>query len=220
MNKWGKKLISEKELPGNFIRFYTVGFILFLLPFTRELFISITALSLILVIGVVFYYQKEWNLKILLFFSFIIVASFLLEMAGTTTGKIFGTYRYERGLGPELNHTPLLIGLNWLFLTYASHDWANRLSGTSFIRIFIGTSFMISYDLLLEWVAPYMQMWRFDSPYPPLRNFIAWFIASFVFQSGFEIFQIYTDNRPARMLFVIQGGFFLMIGIYSSLFLS
>lgn len=219
MIKFGKTLISAKELPGNFVRFYTVGLVLFLLPFTRELFISITVLSLILVIGVTFYHQKEWNLKILLYFAFIIVGSFLLEMLGTTTGKIFGAYHYKRGLGPEVNHTPLIIGLNWLFLTYASHDIAYRFSNTSIIRILTGTGLMILYDLLLEWVAPSMQMWHFDTGYPPLRNFIAWFIAAFIFQSGFEILHIYTDNKPARMLFVIQGGFFLLIGIYSSLFI-
>jgi len=219
MNSHVTKLTSERELPMNFIRFYSVGLLLFIIPFTRELFISITALSLLLVIGIVLYYHREWNVKTVLLFLFIVCASFLLEMAGTATGEIFGVYFYERGLGFKINGTPLIIGLNWLFLVYASHDIANRISGNAFIRILLGASLMILYDILLEWVAPYMQMWHFDSGYPPLQNFIVWFITAFILHSGFEILRIRTDNKPARMLFIIQAGFFVCIGVFSSLFI-
>jgi len=220
MNSYVAKLTSERELPMNFIRFYVVGLVLFMLPFTRGLFVSITALSLLLVIGVILYNHREWNLKTILLFAFIVVSSFLLEMQGTATGKIFGAYYYDRGLGLKINNTPLIIGINWLFLVYASHDVANRISNYPSIRILIGSSLMILYDILLEWVAPFMQMWRFDSGYPPLQNFVAWFIAAFVFHSGFELLRIRTDNKPARMLFFIQAGFFVFIGTYGSLFLQ
>jgi len=220
MNRYVEKLVSEKELPINFIRFYSVGLILFIIPFTRELFISITALSLLLVIGVILYYHQAWNIKTILFFAFIMVASFILEMKGTATGDIFGIYHYDRGLGFKVYNTPLIIGLNWLFLVYASHDIANRISDYPPLRILIGALLMILYDLLLEWVAPYMQMWHFDSSYPPLQNFVTWFIAACIFHSGFEILHIHTDNKPARILFIIQAGFFVFIGVYSSLFIT
>lgn len=208
MNNSWTKLISEKEIPMNFVRFYTVGLLLFMLPFTRELFISMTALSLLLVIGVILYFHKEWNIKTVFYFAFIVVSSFLLEMQGTTTGEIFGAYNYQRGLGLQINHTPVIIGLNWLFLVYASHDIANRITSHALQRILTGTLLMIIYDLLLEWVAPFMRMWSFNSGYPPLRNFVAWFIASFIFHSGLELLNIHTHNKPARMLFIIQAGFF------------
>lgn len=220
MNSYVTKLTSERELPMNFIRFYSIGILLFILPFTRELFVSITALTLVLVIGIVLYYHRKWDLKTILFFAFIVIASFILEMEGTATGKIFGTYYYDRGLGFKINETPVIIGFNWLLLVYASHDIANRLSNYPSLRILIGASLMILYDVLLEWVAPFMQMWHFDSGYPPFQNFVAWFIAAFVFHSGFEILCIRSNNKPARMLFIIQAGFFLVIGIYSSLFIA
>lgn len=219
MNRVIAKLLSEKELPLNFVRFYTVGFVLFILPFTREWFISITAVSLLWVIGIIFYFHRGWNVKTILYFVFIMVVSFLLEMIGTETGKIFGAYHYDRGLGFKIQNTPVIIGLNWLFLVYASHDIASRITRLASLRILLGASFMVLYDVLLEWVAPPMQMWHFDSAYPPIQNFVGWFVASAVFHSGFELLRINTDNKPARMLFLIQGGFFLVIGIFSSLFI-
>lgn len=220
MNKYAAKLISEKEVPMNFVRFYSVGLVLFILPFTRDFFVSITALTLLLVIGVIFYFHRQWDVKTVLLFLFIIISSFILEMEGTSSGEIFGVYQYDRGLGFKINETPIIIGLNWLFLVYASHDIANRLSNHFLVRILIGALLMIGYDLLLEWVAPYMQMWHFSTTFPPLQNFVTWFIASLIYHSGFEILRIKTDNKPAMMLFIIQGGFFLLIGIFSHIFIG
>lgn len=202
-------------MPENFICFYAVGLVLFMLPFTRPLFITITPLTLLLVIGIILYFHKGWDLKTILFFAFIFISSFILEMKGTTTGKIFGEYYYARGLGLRINHTPLIIGLNWLFLVYASHDIAYRVSRWPLLRIFIGTILMVLYDLLLEWVAPYMEMWYFMSDHPPLQNYVTWFITAFIFHCGFELLRIRTNNRSARMLFFIQALFFILLGIYS-----
>ncbi len=35
---------------------------------------------------------------------------------------------------------------------------------------------MVGYDLILEYVAPVMNMWSWDTPYPGIRNFIMWFL--------------------------------------------
>jgi len=62
-------------------------------------------------------------------------------------------------------------------------------------------------------------MWHFADGYPPLRNFAVWFGASLVYHTGFELFGIRSDNPPARFLFAVQLIFFLLIGIYSTLFI-
>lgn len=219
IRKTTAKLLSAKEIGLTFLRFYAVGFLLFVLPFTRELFISLIAISLLLVIGVVLYKHREWNYKTVLYFLFIAVSSFFLEMLGTTTGKIFGTYFYDRGLGIQLNHTPLIIGLNWVFLVYASHDIAERYTAKPYLRVLMGAAFMVIYDVVMEWVAPVMQMWHFDTGYPPFANFLTWFITALVFHSGMELLHIHTRNFAARVLFLIQILFFLAIGLFSAIFI-
>jgi len=218
MNKW-QEFISEKRMPLNFVLFYTVGLVLFALPLTRVFFNAITAATLLLVIAIVFYFHKEWNIKILICFALIIVSSFLLEMVGVSTGKLFGTYIYDSSLGLKLYDTPLIIGFNWLFLVYASQDIAGRISQNSFLKILIGAGLMVLYDLVLELVAPVMHMWHFNTFYPPLANFVIWFIAAALFHTLFVCAKIKINNRPARMLFWVQMGFFALISLYRLIFL-
>lgn len=205
-------------MPLNFVRFYAIGFVLFAIPLTRGFFIYITAITLLLVIALIFCYHKKWDFKTIALFSFIIISSFILEMLGVATAEIFGVYKYDAGLGLKLVDTPVLIGLNWLFLVYATHSIASKISSKSVIRVLSGAFFMLAYDIIIEFVAPIMGMWHFNSAYPPLKNFIAWFFAGLVFQTGLVAFKINTDNKPARSLIFIQLGFFLLIALYSFIF--
>jgi uncharacterized membrane protein len=217
MNKW-QKILSPNEMPLNFVRFYAIGLVLFAIPFTRGLFINITAITLMLVIGVIFSYHQKWDFKTIALFIFIGISSFVLEMFGVSDGEIFGIYKYDDGLGQKLFETPLIIGLNWLFLVYATHSIATKISSNTLFRILSGAFIMLTYDLIIETVAPIMGMWHFSSPYPPLKNFITWFLAGLLFQAGMELFKINTDNKPARALIFIQLGFFLLIALYSFIF--
>lgn len=210
----------EPAMPGVFVRFYAVGLALFLLPFTRGLFVSLTAPSLLLAVAIVLLFHRGWNRRTILWFAFIVVSSFFLEMAGVRSGRIFGTYAYGPGLAPLVNGTPLIIGFNWLLLVYASHDLAARAGITSpLIRVLTASLLMLLYDAVLEWVAPFMQMWQFEAGYAPLRNFAVWFAAALIYHTGFEVLGIRSDNRAARVLFGLQIFFFLLIGIYSQFFI-
>lgn len=210
----------EKSMPMMFVRFYAVGLLLFFIPYTRGLFVSITSLSLLLVIAAVFVFHRTWNPRTIGWFAFIVVSSFFLEMAGVQTGKIFGSYSYDSGLAPLVNGTPLIIGFNWLFLVYASHDIVSRWGKLNpILRVIAGSLLMIGYDLVLEWVAPFMRMWQFDSGFAPLRNFLVWLGVAIFYHAGFELLGIRSDNLPARALFVLQLCFFGIIGLFSKMFI-
>ncbi len=213
----GKIRARERSMPQVFARFYTVGALLWLLSPTRGLFVAITSPSLLLTVAGAFLFHRGWNLRTVLWFAFIVVSAFCLEWAGVHDQRIFGRYAYGPGLAPLVDGTPLIIGLNWLWLVYASHDIAERLvRGTGF-RILTGSILMTGYDLALEWAAPAMRMWHFDGAYAPVRNFAVWFAAAVVYHSGAEVLAIRSDNRPARILFGIQVLFFLAIGLLAQI---
>lgn len=209
----------ESQMPLIFIRFYLVGLLLYMVPYTRELFVSVTSLSLFLTTAAVLVFHRDWGLRVILWFGFIVLSSFLLEMQGVASGELFGRYEYQRGLSPMINHTPVIIGLNWLFLVYASNNIVNRLNSKAWTRVILGSLLMVCYDLVLEWVAPCMTMWSFEGGYPPLENFLMWFAAAMVYHSGFEVLKIKSNNPPARSLFWLQILFFVIIGTYSSIFI-
>ena len=212
-----EKCISEKGTPYLFICLYLFGLLWFNLPFTRELFISSIPLTLLLVTAIVFYFHKEWNLKTIMVFTSIAASAFILELIGVSAGIPFGNYQYDRGLGWMLYNTPLVIGLNWLFLVYASQAIASKFSNNRLLIVLLGASLMLCYDLILECVAPAMEMWHFTRSYPPMENFISWWVVGMIFQSIFVVSKINVVNNPARILFFIQMGFFGLIAILERL---
>jgi len=208
------KLLIEKKVPIYFIVFYIVGLVLFAVPVTRELFISITSFTLLLVIGIVFFFHKLWNTKTIIVFSAIIVLSFLLEMVGVSSGIPFGIYHYDNGLGLKLLNTPIIIGLNWLFLVYATQAIVFKIFENNSSKILIGSLLMVMYDLLMEYVAPTMNMWHFTNTYPPISNFVTWFFAALFFHTLLVTNKINVENNTARSLFWIQMVFFIIIGVF------
>lgn len=210
---------DRRHISAAFMRFYAVGLLLFFMPWTRGLFIFLLPWSLLLAIGAAFYFHRRWDLKTVVWLLVIAVSSFLVEVRGVNEGYIFGRYAYENGLGWKICGTPVIIGLNWAFLTYASYTAVSMRIVRRWPRVPAAALLMLAYDAVLEWVAPYMQMWHFESGYPPTRNFLSWFVLAAVYTAGFAALKTDTGNRPAASLFFIQAAFFVLIGIYSTIFL-
>lgn len=202
---------------GIVVRFYAVGLLLFLVPWTRQLFIALIPCSLLLAAGFMLVFHRPWNRRTVLWFLFIVLSAFALEWTGVRTGRIFGSYRYGRGLAPLVEGTPLVIGINWLLVVYGAHAAAERLTQRASLRILYAVALMVAYDAAAEWAAPAMRMWSFAAGYPPLRNFVAWLIAGGCYLGGFEVLGIRTPNAPARFLFAAQWVFLLLIGAIGAL---
>ncbi|WP_273567384.1 carotenoid biosynthesis protein [Maribacter halichondriae] len=209
------KYIANEGLPITFIVFYCVGLVLYFLPLTHELFILVTPYTLVLVAVAIFSHHKEWSIKTIAVLASIFILSFITEIIGVATSKIFGMYTYGNGLGFKIADVPIVIGLNWVFLTYASNSIISKYT-TKNIPIVVGAaSLMVLYDILLEKVAPLMDMWQFSKNEPPVSNYVVWFLLALVFNGAIQQFKINTHNRPARWLFFIQLCFFIIIAIHN-----
>ena len=203
----------KEGLPITFIVFYSVGLVLYFTPFTHNLFILITPYTLVLVALAIFSRHKEWDLKTVLVLTSIFVLSILIEIIGVRTGTLFGTYAYGKGLGVKVANVPIVIGLNWVFLSYASNSIISKYT-TKIVPVSVGAAvLMLFYDILLEKVAPLMDMWQFAENDPPVRNYALWFLLALCFNWAIRQFKVNTNNIPARWLFFIQCGFFTIIVI-------
>lgn len=214
MNRISKYLINE-GLPIAFIVFYFFGLVLYFTPITNTMFMLSTPYTLVLVAVAIFLHHKEWNLKVVSVLVGIFILSFITEIIGVATGRLFGTYVYGQGLGAKIADVPVIIGLNWVFLTYASNSIVSKYTSKN-IPIIVGAALlMVLYDILLEKVAPLMDMWSFSKNDPPVSNYVVWFLLALVFNWAIQKFKIDTQNRPARWLFFIQLGFFVIIAIHN-----
>jgi len=202
------------------IGFYVVGLILFAIPFTRNMFSVITPISLAGVLAIILFEHKVWNFKTVFLFTFIVTSSFLVEFAGVYTGEIFGPYRYDNGLGIKLFDIPVIIGVNWLFLLYATYSMVSKKIKYILLRIPAASLLMIAYDIVIEFAAPVMDLWHFDTPYPPFQNFLAWFVLSLFFISGFEILKIKTYSKTAKVFYFVQIAFLGLIAIFGNIFIK
>lgn len=214
-----KFLMSKPYLKINLqilllILFYTVGVFGIIIPQTRQLILVFTPALLLITSILLFLNHTSWNLRNIIVFTLIYVSGFAIEWIGTNTGWPFGIYNYGQILGPTIGNTPILIGINWLVLTYCSNSITNLFKVNKIFKIIISSGFMVLFDLVMETVAISTGMWTWNAKTPPLENFISWFVISMIFQSIIEYLKIQTTNQIAKSIFIIQWLFFSILSIY------
>lgn len=191
-----------------FAVFYLVGIGGMLYSETFPLFKKLIPLAIILTIGALFSFHGKWNKRQIILFIFIYLLGFTVEAIGTNTGKIFGNYSYGSSLGLTLFKTPLIIGLNWLLLVYLTSAVVSNIKSFAPVKVIVASALMVTYDVILEPVAPALNMWNWKNNYAPIQNYIAWFFLAILFHSLLILFEIKIVNRLAFVLFLYQFVFF------------
>lgn len=207
-----KKLSKEKMTVLFLIHFYLVGVAGMAIPATSALFLKLTPYALILnMFLLALNHKPKFSTRHLMLFGFIYIASLAIEIAGVQSGIIFGSYSYGSGLGVKLFDTPLLIGLNWVFLIYSSSALVQQWKLKGFYRVIAASIIMVLYDLVLEQVAPKIDMWSWEGDRIPLQNYIAWFVISLIFHAVTELLKIRNKNKIAAPVLIIQFIFFVLL---------
>jgi len=205
-------LPDDKKLKGLVTIIYIVGIAGTSIHFTRELFINLTPAVLLLSFALLLWFHRPgFDKKTTLVFAIIFLASFLVEAAGVKTGLIFGTYSYGKGLGPKVLETPLMIGLNWVLLVYCTSAILEKIAAGSVVKITGAALLMVLYDMVMEQVAPKMNMWSFDGDTAPFRNYVSWFILALIFHTVLRLAGIRITNKLAPFIFICQFIFFIIL---------
>jgi len=206
--------LPAKEATKFLIIFYIVGIIGFLIPQTRHIFELLIPLSLCVNLFLLFLFHKPFDKKHLFFFGGVVALTFAIEALGVKTGVVFGEYFYGKSLSLKLIETPLLIGFNWLMLTYGVVQLLRVNIQTRKYIIILGAILLTGYDFIMEPVAMKTDMlsWMFNQI--PLQNYIVWFLVSAVVIAGFELVQIKTENKIAGRIFIFQTIFFAMLNLF------
>ncbi len=211
INLYPRNRISEHKVKRFIATFYVVGAFGFLIPLTKELFITITPIALLLNTYLLAIYHNKYSLKAIAVFTLIFLLGFFIEVIGVNTGLIFGSYQYGSGLGVKIFDTPLLIGVNWLFLTYACSSVLHRLRINKNLSVIMTALLMLGYDLILEQVAPKMDMWHWEGGLIPIQNYMAWFAIALLFAALLRFFRINLKNSLSGTLLIAQFIFFVVL---------
>lgn len=196
-----------------FIIFYITGIAGLAFPVTYPLFVKLIPFALLLSLTALLIFQQEITLTHIFLYFLIFISSFVTEAIGVKTGQIFGSYRYGDSLGLKLLDTPIMIGLNWVLLVYLTYSTLERINIAVPYKILTGTALMLLYDILLEPMAPALDMWHWEYGNIPIQNYMAWSILAIVYHSILAGFKMQTKNRLAPYILACQLSFFAVLNI-------
>lgn len=208
----------KKYVQGFFVIFYLVGLVGLLNAYTFPLFVKLVPLALVLSFAALYvFHESVINWKTIVCFASIYIVSFVVEAIGVYNGLVFGQYAYASSLGPKLFETPLIIGVNWFFLVYTTTAMVENVKQPVGIKILLASSFMLVYDIVMEQIAPMLDMWHWENETVPLLNYVAWFALALLFNTLVKVMRVPIKNKFAGFIFVCQFLFFLILFLVSGM---
>lgn len=194
------------------IAFYTFGIIGILTNNQTIDFLSLTPLNLLINATLLLINHQKGTKKQWLVFFIVAVVGYFIEVIGVNTGVIFGNYVYKTTLGWKFLETPLIIGVNWMLLTCAVvYTVGIKIKNTLGIA-FAAACTLVALDILIEPVAIEYDFWTWEQTVVPIKNYIAWFVISFVLCYIVAFYKGESKNNLAPYLLVLQ---FIFFGIFN-----
>ena len=214
---------NQTTIKALLIIFFSVGVVGMLLPTTNSYFLQLTPLALLLSFTVLALSdeskqrgkQRDTNRgKLIAYLLFIYITSYAIEVAGVHTGLLFGEYAYGDNLGVKFWGTPLIIGANWFFLVYTTAAIFEKTNMSEALKILLASLSMLLYDVVMEQVAPKMDMWSWKQVEVPFQNYFTWFVIAVAFHIGLKLLKIKIKNGLAFAVLLCQFIFFVLLLIF------
>lgn len=209
---------NRKYAIGLLAWIYGIGLVGLSLEYTRELFEITVPFAILAGVAFLAVYHEGYSPRFLVIMGIIYILGLLVEITGVATGLVFGEYSYGTTLGPKVWNTPLMIGVNWVLLIYCVWVMLNRFKWHLLVKSLVGSALMVFYDIFLEPVAIWLDMWKWELVKVPIQNYIAWFAISFVFFMLVGIFTPNIKNKIAPAVFIIQLSLFVLLNVVMILF--
>ncbi len=136
------------------------------------------------------------------------LAGITAEALGVNFGLFFGDYHYGDNLGPKVLGVPLMIGINWVVLTFSTAYLSGRLMTNRHASALLGATMMVALDVLIEPLAPVFDFWHWDIGYAPMQNYVTWFVLAWLLQYLVQKEVPKQENRLPLHHFASQVAFF------------
>ena len=177
----------------------------------KEFFLAFTPINLFISFVLLFVNQKQLESKELKSVFLIFFIGMISEMLGVNYGLIFGDYVYLDNLGVKILGVPVLIGVNWIILTFITGSLSSFIFKNKYVSILMGAILMIGLDLLIEPVAPLLGFWIFDLQKVPLQNYLGWFVIGMITQALFQFKIAEKELTFSTHLLIINAIFFAFL---------
>lgn len=195
-----------------------------------SLFSLLTPFNLMTMLGLLIWTAPERSRLFFIFFMIAFLTGCITEIIGVNTSLLFGHYQYGTAFGPKLLGVPLLIGINWFVVVYASGmiaqefcQWISLLMNRNrkqvplrflkFSLAFYGAIIATAFDYIMEPAAVKLGFWTWQGGVIPILNYMSWFGISFLLLILFQK-STFKLHKFAIYLLLIQGIFFTILRAY------
>jgi bisanhydrobacterioruberin hydratase len=209
------------------IFFHAIGLIGMFI--NKEFFVGLTAINLLLMLGLLIYTQKKISIGFVLFFVFCFVTGVAVEIIGVNTGNLFGDYTYSKMLGVAIKNVPLIIGVNWFIIMYCCGILVHTILGEASLKlqqmtkmpvpalkvisiISDGAMVAVLFDWIMEPAAVKLGYWKWlgDGDIPSY-NYLSWLGVSTILMAAFGLLKFDKQNIFAINLLLTMAMFFMLI---------
>jgi putative membrane protein len=208
-----KNINIENRLVLLLLLFYFFGTLGIAIEEFRNFFLPLTPLNLLLTLFVFFIVNKDFSKRFLFLALLILLISFSVEAVGVVTGVLFGSYSYGNIFGFKLFETPVIIGVNWLFLALSTFGIVQYFTNKWFWLIFIPPILMTGLDFIVEPVAMKLGFWSWENDVIPLQNYLMWFLTSIFIHGLIYSFKPKINAKISFIVFIAQLIFFSVLNI-------
>jgi putative membrane protein len=205
-----KNIATENRWIGLLLLFYFFGTVGIALGEFKDFFLPLTPLNLLLTLFVFYKVNNDYTKRFLILSLIIFLIGYSVEAIGVATGVLFGSYSYGGLFGLKVFETPLLIGVNWLFLSLSTHGVVQLFTKNVFFNIVIPAVIMTSLDFFIEPVAMKLGFWGWENNVIPFQNYLMWFVTSAIIHG---IIYLFHPKINAKVSFVIVIAQFIFFGV-------
>ena len=205
-----KNISTENRWIGLLLLFYFFGTLGISLPEFKHFFLPLTPLNLLLTLFVFYKVNNDFSKRFLILSLIIFLIGYSVEAIGVATGVLFGSYSYGDLFGFKVFETPLLIGVNWLFLSLSTHGVVQNFTKNALSLIVISAMIMTALDFFIEPVAMKLGFWGWENNVIPFQNYLMWFVTSAIIHG---IIYLFHPKINAKVSFAIVIAQFIFFGV-------
>ncbi len=189
---------------------YLAGLVGLNVPVLSPWFRLLIPFNLLASLGILLLFHDDWQPTFVLYCLIAFLTGFFVEVLGVHTGLIFGDYSYGAALGWKIAEVPVVIGVNWLILTYCCGSIIDKISTTKPLKVLLAAACMTFLDVFIEPVAIRLDFWQWHLGEIPLQNYLAWYIISAALFAVFYYLPFRKNNPIAGLLLLLQFLFFAL----------
>ncbi|MEZ5041474.1 MAG: carotenoid biosynthesis protein [Saprospiraceae bacterium] len=192
---------------------FSSGLVAHIVPSLYPFTLYTTDLFLLLINGTLLYFifRRNGDQRLWYWVAITYLGTFIIEVLGVATGKIFGVYHYGETMLIQLWNVPLVIALNWTLLILAVNNLFLKWVEKPWLIAFLSGIVIALYDFFIEPVAVRLDYWQWQNNVIPLQNYLAWALVAFVFSWPLHHWKIRFNSPLLPLYLSIQLLYFILL---------